>query len=58
MVYADINPVRACISEELVDSDFTSIQQRFLDYSSESDSENRLPQPIALHHEIEAKRKK
>lgn len=58
MVYVDINPVRACISEELVDSDFTSIQQRLLDYASESDTENRLPQAIALHHEIEAKRKK
>ena len=34
MVYVDLNPIRATISDNLEDSDFTSIQQRIMDYSN------------------------
>ena len=33
MVYVDLNPVRAAIESDVVDSDFTSIQQRIYDYA-------------------------
>lgn len=33
MVYVDLNPVRAAIKSDVVDSDFTSIQQRIYDYA-------------------------
>ncbi|MFT6293793.1 MAG: REP element-mobilizing transposase RayT [Glaciecola sp.] len=31
MVYVDLNPIRACLSESLEDSEFTSIQERLID---------------------------
>jgi len=34
MVYVDLNPIRATLSDNLEDSDFTSIQQRITDYSN------------------------
>jgi len=34
MVYVDLNPIRAALSENLEESDFTSIQQRIIDYSN------------------------
>lgn len=36
MAYVDLNPVRASISENLEESDFTSIQQRLYDYAKDS----------------------
>lgn len=33
MAYVDLNPVRAAIAEDLIESDFTSIQQRINDFS-------------------------
>jgi hypothetical protein len=33
MAYVDLNPVRASLAVDLMDSDFTSIQQRLYDYS-------------------------
>ncbi|MBX2858751.1 MAG: transposase [Cellvibrionaceae bacterium] len=33
MAYVDLNPVRAAMEEDLIDSDFTSIQQRLFDYA-------------------------
>jgi len=38
MTYVDLNPVRAGIEKDLFESDFTSIQQRLYDYSSEKKS--------------------
>ncbi len=32
MAYVDLNPVRAGIADDLIDSDFTSIQQRIIDF--------------------------
>ncbi|MCE2028657.1 hypothetical protein [Sessilibacter corallicola] len=32
MAYVDLNPVRAGIADDLIDSDFTSIQQRIFDF--------------------------
>ncbi len=34
MAYVDLNPVRAAITDDLISSDFTSIQQRLFDYST------------------------
>ena len=34
MAYVDLNPVRAAMADDLLESDFTSIQQRIMDYSS------------------------
>ena len=31
MAYVDLNPIRACLSESLEDSEFTSIQERLID---------------------------
>lgn len=38
MAYVDLNPVRAAMAEDLVDSDFTSIQQRIHAYAQDSQS--------------------
>jgi len=50
MAYVDLNPVRADMEANLVDSDFTSIQQRLFDYSKykthKSVSETKLKQRI------------
>jgi len=43
MVYVDLNPIRATISDNLEDSDFTSIQQRITAYSnSENKGKDRI----------------
>lgn len=36
MVYVDLNPVRAGLAKDTVDSDFTSMQQRLMDYRHET----------------------
>ena len=36
MAYVDLNPVRAAITDDLISSDFTSIQQRLFDCASNS----------------------
>jgi len=36
-VYVDLNPIRAALSDNLEDSDFTSIQQRISTYSNSLD---------------------
>ena len=38
MAYVDLDPVRAGMAKDVVDSDFTSIQQRVIDYSRQSKS--------------------
>ncbi len=52
MVYVDLNPIRAGLSEALDDSDFTSIQQRIMEYSQQSQSkqgqQNKAPEPVVL----------
>ena len=35
MAYVDLNPVRAAMAEDLVESDFTSIQQRLMEYAGQ-----------------------
>jgi len=43
MIYVDLNPIRATLSENLEDSDFTSIQQRITAYSNrETKGKNRI----------------
>ncbi|HHE65467.1 MAG TPA: transposase, partial [Bacteroidetes bacterium] len=43
MVYVDLNPIRATLSDNLEDSDFTSIQQRITAYSNRtSKGKNRI----------------
>ena len=52
MVYVDLNPIRATLSDNLEDSDFTSIQQRITAYSNnQSKKSNTIKnnsQPIKL----------
>ena len=50
MVYVDLNPIRAAISENLEDSDFTSIQQRITAYSNRmnKDKDKNKSNPIRL----------
>ncbi|GAB1261811.1 transposase [Aurantivibrio plasticivorans] len=50
MAYVDLNPVRAGMIDDLVDSDFTSIQQRLFDYAKykavKSPAEKRLTKRV------------
>ena len=52
MVYVDLNPIRASLSDNLEDSDFTSIQQRITAYSNqqsqETDKIQNKSRPIKL----------
>ena len=52
MVYVDLNPIRATLSDNLEDSDFTSIQQRITAYSNRLNKGNdkiiNKSQPIKL----------
>ena len=52
MVYVDLNPIRAILSDSLEDSDFTSIQQRITAYSNQqskkSNKINNNSKPIEL----------
>jgi REP element-mobilizing transposase RayT len=41
MAYVDLNPVRAGIANDLIDSDFTSIQQRIFDFVNTKNTENK-----------------
>ena len=41
MVYVDLNPIRAALSESLEGSDFTSIQQRITTYSNRMNKVNK-----------------
>ena len=56
MAYVDLNPVRAGMESNLVDSDFTSIQQRLFDYvkykSTKNRDESRLVKRIQHQREI------
>ena len=36
MAYVDLNPIRAGMANDVVGSDFTSIQQRIMDYTQQS----------------------
>ncbi len=52
MIYVDLNPIRAGLSDNLEDSDFTSIQQRIIAYSNQlnekKDSIKNKSKPIKL----------
>ena len=51
MAYVDLNPVRACLAQSLMDSDFTSIQQRLFEiarYQALSTIETRAEEPALL----------
>lgn len=49
MAYVDLNPVRAGIASDLLESDFTSIQERLKAYiDSKSSSSSQIQQPEAL----------
>ena len=42
MAYVDLNPVRAGIVNDLVTSDFTSVQQRLYDFAKDSAQAKRF----------------
>ena len=44
MAYVDLNPVRAGMVEDLMDSDFTSIQQRLFEFVKQSGNESNEQQ--------------
>jgi REP element-mobilizing transposase RayT len=44
MAYVDLNPVRAGMAEDLIDSDFTSIQQRLFEFVKQSGNESHEQQ--------------
>jgi hypothetical protein len=56
MAYVDLNPIRAAMETNLVDSDFTSIQQRLYDYvkykSTKNEDETRLVNRVQHQREI------
>lgn len=69
MAYVDLNPVRAGLAEETLDSDFTSIQQRLFDYRQErlahcesgnvslvkhEDKQRELKKDLGLEKQLEA----
>ena len=49
MAYVDLNPVRAGMADNLINSDFTSIQQRLMDFTAENPAENTLPKAAEPH---------
>ena len=61
MTYVDLNPVRAGMQQDLVDSDFTSIQQRLYDYVKHkpvrSATEKSLTNNIAHQRKIRSELK-
>ncbi len=56
MAYVDLNPVRAGMEDNLVDSDFTAIQQRLFDYAKhkviKKPEEKRLVRRVAKQREL------
>jgi len=42
MMYVDLNPIRAGINTSLEDSDFTSIQDRLLDFSNQQSQQQQV----------------
>ncbi len=57
MAYVDLNPVRAGITDDLISSDFTSIQQRLFDYAEHSTTSAEAQQKLTKHlmHQQELK---
>ncbi len=53
MAYVDLNPVRAGIADDLIDSDFTSIQQRIFDFvhTKSANEKNLKPEQDLNNHE-------
>jgi hypothetical protein len=47
MTYVDLNPVRAGMEKDLFESDFTSVQQRLYDYSTEKESSAKPEQGLS-----------
>ena len=58
MAYVDLNPVRAGMESDLVDSDFTSIQQRLFDHAKrkprKNANEKRVVERVNHQREIKA----
>jgi hypothetical protein len=58
MAYVDLNPIRAAMETDLMESDFTSIQQRLFDYvkykNTKSKDEQKLNARIQKQREIKA----
>ena len=58
MAYVDLNPIRAAMETDLMESDFTSIQQRLFDYvkykNTKSKNEQQLNTRIQKQREIKA----
>ena len=61
MAYVDLNPIRASMENDLIDSDFTSIQQRLFDYVKhkpvKNKDEKRLTQRIQHQRTLKAELK-
>ncbi len=58
MAYVDLNPIRAAMETDLMESDFTSIQQRLFDYvkykNTKSKSEQQLNARVQKQRELKA----
>ena len=61
MAYVDLNPVRASVEDDIIDSDFTSIQQRLHDYvkykNTKNRDEKRLVKRVNKQHKIKTQLK-
>ena len=53
MAYVDLNPVRAAMAEDLVESDFTSIQQRLFEFAQQQQAQKKLKTTRKLQQRIE-----
>lgn len=49
MAYVDLNPVRAGLCDDVVEADFTSMQQRLFYYSQSQGIEARAPETLIEH---------
>ena len=58
MAYVDLNPVRACMAEDAITSDFTSIQQRLYDYAQQAPRKTATEQQLIKRVEAQQSIKK
>ncbi|AJQ94195.1 transposase [Gynuella sunshinyii] len=56
MAYVDLNPVRAAMADDLIDSDFTSIQQRLFDYAKYKTTQTKTATEQTLTQRVSKQR--
>ena len=58
MAYVDLNPIRAAKEKDLIESNFTSIQQRLFDYAKRKSNKNKSEQKLVanIHQQRELKK--